>query len=105
MLNQEGTQTDMAELAARARAAYEDNRVRECLALTKELTQADPGNAEAHLLQSAIRADMQRDLKDARAFIEQAASDKDGGKYRKAAEIIILKTLHLDPENQEAKAL
>jgi cytoskeletal protein RodZ len=106
MLNQEGTQTDTAELAARARTAYEENRVRECLALTKALAQADPGNPEAQSLQSAIRADMQRDLKDARAFLEQAVNDRDGGKrYRKAAEIIILKTLHLDPENHEAKIL
>ncbi|PYS42699.1 MAG: hypothetical protein DMG14_03135 [Acidobacteria bacterium] len=106
MLKQESTPTDTAELAARARAAYEQHRIRECLALAKALAQADPGNAEVLALHSAIRADIQRDLKDARALLEQSGDGKDERKkYGKAADIILLKTLHLDPENQHAKIL
>jgi hypothetical protein len=95
----------MAELAVQARAAYDQKRIRECLALTKALAAADPGNAEAEMLESAIRADMQQDLHDARALLEQSGTKEETKKYRKAAEIILIKTLYLDPENEEAKAL
>src|SRR5215472_10440952 len=45
--------------------------------------------------------DIQQDLRDARALLEQAGSDDDRKKYRKAAEIILLKALRIAPENQE----
>jgi cytoskeletal protein RodZ len=77
------------------------------MALTKALALADPGNQEAQALQNAIRADVRRDLDDARALLDQSATGtkEDSKKYRKAAEIILLKTLYLDSENQEAKVL
>jgi hypothetical protein len=77
------------------------------MALLKALVLADPDNEEAQALQSAIRADVRRDLDDARALLDQSATGTkdDSKKYRKAAEIILLKTLYLDPENQEAKVL
>src|SRR5262249_30992174 len=65
----------------------------------------DPANAEAKALQSAIHADVQRDLNDARGLLEQAGSNDEVKKYRKAAEIILLKTLYMDPEHEGAKAL
>jgi cytoskeletal protein RodZ len=105
MLNQECTPMDTSQLAAEARAAYEQRRTRECIALTKSLLQADPENEEGQWLQSAIRADIQQDLRDARGLLEQSGTNDEKKKYRKAAEIILLKTLNLDPENQEAKVL
>jgi hypothetical protein len=47
----------------------------------------------------------EQDLHDARALLEQAGSDEEKKKYRKAAEIILLKAVRLDPQNEEAKAL
>jgi hypothetical protein len=105
MPNQECTSIDTSELVAQARAAYDEKRTRECLALTKTLLEADPDDPEAVALQSALRADIQRDLDDARALLRESDSKQDPKKYRKAAEIIVLKTLSLDPENEEANAL
>jgi hypothetical protein len=105
MFNQESVSTSPAELAAQAREAYDQKRTRECIALTKQLAEADPGNAEAQALQSAIRADIQNDLHDARALLEQSGTQDETRKYRKAAEIILLKAVSLDPENQEASML
>jgi hypothetical protein len=105
MPNQEGTTTDTSQLLADAQAAYEQKRLRECIALTKELIAADPGNAEAQALHQAIRDEIQQDVHDARTLIEQSGSPDEKKKYRKAAEIILIKTVQLDPDNAEAKAL
>ena len=53
----------------------------------------------------AGRRDFQHDLQDARGLIEEADNHTDGKKYRKAAEIVLLKILHADPRNEEAQAL
>jgi hypothetical protein len=105
MVNQELIPTDTSELAAQARAAYEQKRIRECLSLTKTLLEADPENSEAQVLQSAIRADIRQDLHDARSLLEQSGTKDEQKKYRKAAEIILIKTLHVEPEDKEAKML
>jgi len=52
-----------------------------------------------------MKSDTQQDLRDARALLEQIGSDDEKRKYRKAAEIILLKATRLDPENEEAKIL
>jgi hypothetical protein len=50
-------------------------------------------------------SDLRQDLQDARSLLEQSGSENEQRKYRKAAEIILLKALHREPENAEAKAL
>jgi hypothetical protein len=105
MFNQETTLIDTTQLAEQAREAYRARRTREALSLAKELALADPGNSEAEALLSAIGAEIQQDLNDARALLEQAGSPDDEKKYRKAAELILLKTLRLDPDNVGAKTL
>ena len=55
--------------------------------------------------EEASRIDIQHDLRDARGLIEEADNHADGKKYRKAAEIVLLKILHADPSNEEARAL
>jgi hypothetical protein len=105
MVNQELISTDTSELATQARAAYEQKRIRECLSLTKTLLEADPENSEAQMLHSAIRADIRQDLHDARGLLEQSGTKDEQKKYRKAAEIILIKALNVDPENKEAKML
>jgi hypothetical protein len=105
MVNQELMSTGTSELATQARAAYEQKRIRECLSLTKTLLEADPENSEAQMLHSAIRADIRQDLHDARGLLEQSGTKDEQKKYRKAAEIILIKALNVDPENKEAKML
>src|SRR5215467_1875859 len=105
MVNQELISADTSELATQARAAFEQKRIRECLSLTKTLLEADPENSEAQTLQSAIRADIRQDLHDARGLLEQSGTKEEKKKYCKAAEIILIKSLNVDPENKEAKML
>lgn len=97
--------TDLRELVARARAAYEQKRTKECIELTKQVLLADAENAEGKALHAAVLSDIQRDLTDARALLEDARKMADGQKYQKAAEIILLKILYLDPSHADAKAL
>jgi len=106
MLRDESTApADIPGLVAQARAAYQQNRIKECLALTKAALLVDPGNSAALEIQSAVRFDMQRDLSDARALIEESRNKPEAQKYRKAAEIILLKALYLDPDSEGAKTL
>jgi hypothetical protein len=102
---QQASSIDLASLAARARDAYDQKRTKECLTLTKSLLTADPENAEARHLQSAIRSDIQRNLDDARALLEDSRRNDNLQQHRKAAEILLLKILYLDPEHREAKIL
>ena len=55
--------------------------------------------------QESMKTYIQQDLRDAKASLEQNGSDDESKKYRKAAEIILLKATRLDPENEEAKIL
>jgi hypothetical protein len=106
MLRDESTApADIPGLVAQARTAYQQNRIKECLALTKAALLVDPGNTAALEMQSAVRFDMQRDLSDARALIEESRNKPEAQKYRKAAEIILLKSLYLDPDSDGAKTL
>jgi hypothetical protein len=56
-------------------------------------------------LQSTVRAEIEHDLEDARDLLEQAGTVDDGKRYRKAAEIVLLKVLRLDADNEDAKSL
>jgi hypothetical protein len=104
-LRNESPGREFAELTAQARTAYQEKRTKECIDITHRVLLADPGNAEANALYEAVQADIQRDLNDARALLEDSRSMTDGQKYRKAAEIILLKILYLDATNVEAKEL
>ncbi|HEY2383348.1 MAG TPA: PEGA domain-containing protein [Terriglobia bacterium] len=55
--------------------------------------------------QEFTKTNIQQDLRDARGLIEQAGSDEEKRKYRKAAEIILIKALRMDPDNEEASIL
>jgi hypothetical protein len=99
------SRADLPQLVAQGRAAYEHKRTKECLELARQVLHSDPENAEAKALQAAVSTDIQRDLTDARALLDDAQRMDDGHKYRKAAEIILLKILYLDPSHIDAKAL
>ncbi len=57
------------------------------------------------MLNQELSAQIRQDLQDARMLLEQSGTQDERKKYRKAAEIILLKTLYLDPENAGARAL
>jgi hypothetical protein len=103
--NETTSGVDLPQLVAQGRAAYEHKRTKECLELARQVLHSDPENADAKALQAAVSTDIQRDLTDARALLEDAERMEDGHKYRKAAEIILLKILYLDPAHMDAKAL
>jgi hypothetical protein len=95
---------DAAQLAVLARKAHEQKRIKECLGLINQLLLCDPGNSEGQTLQAAVISDMEHDLSDARILLADSQQRNDH-KYRKAAEIILLKILYLDPTHSEAKTL
>src|SRR3954454_22456235 len=91
---------NIAALVAQARTAYQQNKIKECMALVRSVLQNDSSNTAALELQTAVRFDMQRDLNDARALIEESQNKPEAQKFRKAAEIILLKALYLDPDSE-----
>ncbi|HET9943884.1 MAG TPA: hypothetical protein VFR05_11100, partial [Terriglobia bacterium] len=103
--NQSAPGGEFAEQTAQARAAYQEKRIKECIDIIQRVLLADPGNAEANSLHEAVLADIQRDLNDARALLEDSRSMSDGQKYRKASEIILLKILYIDSTHAEAREL
>jgi hypothetical protein len=105
MSNDTAGTASVTALVAQARTAYQQNKVKECLTLVRSVLQTEPNNAAALELQNAVRFDMQRDLNDARALIEESRNKPDAQKFRKAAEIILLKALYLDPDSEGAKTL
>jgi hypothetical protein len=106
MLKEEQVSTpEISKLEAQARQAHQQRRTRECVSILRALLQADPENAAGRQIQASIQKEIQRDLADAHALIEDSQNREDGSKYRKAAEIILLKIMYLDPENEAAKAL
>jgi len=61
-----------SKLAELARQAYQQRRTKDCLDLSRALLLIDPDNVEAQQMRSAIRAEIQQDLDNARTFIRQA---------------------------------
>jgi len=57
------------------------------------------------MLNQEFSAQVKQDLHDARMLLEQSGTPEERKKYRKAAEIILLKTLYREPENAGARAL
>ena len=99
------TDVDLSRLAAQARQAFEQLRLKKCLVLTKLLLQVDPENKEAHALESSIRSALQQDLQNARELLEKTPLENKPQEFGKGAEIVLWRVLNVDPKNEEAKAL
>ena len=65
---------NLAALTERAREAFEEKRMKDCLDLTRAMLLVDPGNAEAQSMRLSVQSEIHRDLDNARAFIRQAQS-------------------------------
>src|SRR5689334_9336578 len=92
-----GSSIDSADLATLARAAYEQGRTKNCLALTQAMLMMNPQDAQARALQSTIQADLKKAVSNARALLEEAHLHDNLSSYKQAAEVLLLKVLHLDP--------
>jgi len=68
----ESASGDPSRLAELARQAYQQRRTKDCLDLTRALLLIDPENVEAQQMRTAIRAEIQQDLDNARNFLRQA---------------------------------
>ena len=68
----ESQDVNLSELIARAREAFEQKRMKDCLDLTRAILLVDPGNADAQAMRLSIQSEMHRDLDNARAFIRQS---------------------------------
>jgi hypothetical protein len=99
------TDVDLSRLVARAKEAFEQKRLKNCLTMTKILLQADPGNDDALALASAIETAIQEDLRNARALLDNAQFQDKPQVFARGAEIILARVLNVDPENEEAKLL
>ena len=97
--NETSSAGDLPQLVAQGRAAYEHKRTKECLELARQVLHSEnPRRMRTpRHFKLQVSTDIQRDLTDARALLEDAERMEDGHKYRKAAEIILLKILYLDP--------
>lgn len=65
---------NLSKLAGLARQAYEQKRTKDCLDLTRAILLIDPDNADAQWMRSAVQSQIQKDLENARAFLQQAQS-------------------------------
>jgi hypothetical protein len=65
---------NLSKLAGLARQAYEQKRTKDCLDLTRAILLIDPDNADAQWMRSSVQSQIQQDLENARAFLQQAQS-------------------------------
>jgi len=99
------TDSDLTRLVLQAKHAYDTRQLKNCLTYTNLLLQADPENTEGRGLLAAIRYEIDQDLNKARELLANPHLEDQPEVFGRGAEIIIKRILHLDPENQEAKAL
>ena len=71
---------ELAGLTAQARTAYQEKRTKECVDLTNRILQADPENGDAKAIRQAVQSDIQRDLNDAKALLDDSRVMTDGQK-------------------------
>jgi hypothetical protein len=94
----------LSELTQLARQAFEDKRRKQCLGLTGAILKIDPENKEALVLQSWLRASLQKEMDTARTLLLEARESKSLPLYDRA-ERSLRGVLGVDGENAEAKAL
>jgi PEGA domain-containing protein len=91
-----------SKLTELARQAYEQKRTKDCLDLTRAILLVDPGNAEAHLLRSSIRSEMNQDLENARTLLRNAQS-KDSSERLDQADATPSGTFELDSNTEQSE--
>jgi hypothetical protein len=93
-----------ADLIKLARAALQEKRIRDCLALTDVILKIDPGNKEAEVLQSWIRSDLAQQFQ---AVLERANEARAHGDMAKWGTVrtSLRRLLNVLPDHEGAKAL
>jgi hypothetical protein len=92
------------ELTTLARQAFQERRRKDCLVLTRAILAIDPENKEAQVIENWVRLDLQKDVEDARAVIQQASLQKDGELLQRA-EWMLRMILRVDQSNEQANTL
>ena len=64
---------NLAALTERAREAFEEKRMKDCLDLTRAMLLVDPGNAEAQSMRLSVQSEIHRDLDHSEQSIRQQA--------------------------------
>ena len=103
-LPDDGVNSGLLELTQLARQAFEDKRRKQCLTLTSAILKIDPENKEALVLQSWMRASLQKDMETAQTLLVEARASNSLPLYDRA-ERSLRGILGVDAENAEAKAL
>jgi hypothetical protein len=93
-----------SELTTLARQALQEKRRKDCLVLTRAILAIDPDSKEAQVIENWVRSDLQKDIDEARAVIEQARQDNDSERFQRA-EWLLRMILRVDPVNEQANTL
>jgi PEGA domain-containing protein len=101
---EESVRSGLSELAELARRALEEKRRKDCLALTNAILKIDPENKDAHVMQSWIHSDLQREIQQAYTLMRSARFSDAPEPVERAGEILE-DVLDVDPANQDAQIL
>lgn len=88
-----------SDLVRLARTAFQERRLRDCLALIDVILQMDPANKDAAVLQSWIRTDLDEDFQLARNLAEETR------RQTSKAQVALRRVLSVDPNHEGAKHL
>src|SRR5262245_53871597 len=91
----------LSELAQLARQAFVEKRRKQSLALTNAILKIDPQNQEALVLQSWVRADLDREMETATRAFQEAKTQKWVDAYDRT-ERLLHSILGVDGEYQKA---
>jgi hypothetical protein len=98
------TKDASAELVALARQAFQEKRRKDCLLLTRVILTIDAENKEAQVIETWVRSDLEKDIVEVRAVLEQASNNGDGELFQRA-EWMLRSILRIDKDNPQATAM
>jgi hypothetical protein len=92
------------ELVALARQAFQEKRRKDCLLLTRVILSIDSENTEARVIENWVRSDLDKDIADVHAVLEEASQKGDGELFQRA-EWMLRSILRIDKDNPQAIAM
>jgi hypothetical protein len=93
--------TSVAELARLAQRAFDGRRWGECRTLTRAIHEIDPNHKGAHEIESWIRSELEANLLNARALLDETHPRV----QEERAQFLLSRILSVDSEHPEANAL
>ena len=95
------TKDACTELVALARQAFQEKRRKDCLLLTRVILSIDSENTEARVIENWVRSDLDKEITDVRAVLEEASQSGDGELFQRA-EWMLRSILRIDKDNPQA---